>query len=124
MRIAFLSVFYPYRGGIAQFNANLYEAARAAGHEVKAFTFTCQYPKFAVNLFPFSSLRRIFVQKIQHVLDGDKMNGFTERNAEFFFKGKGKHQHADGVHAQVGDQPGRGGGGGHLVFRKIQFYEL
>ena len=49
MRIAFLSTFYPFRGGIAQFNANLYEAAREAGHEVKAFTFTCQYPKF---LFP------------------------------------------------------------------------
>ena len=49
MRIAFLSTFYPFRGGIAQFNANLYEAAREAGHEVKAFTFTCQYPKI---LFP------------------------------------------------------------------------
>ena len=49
MRIAFLSTFYPFRGGIAQFNANLYEAIRAAGHEAKAFTFTCQYPKI---LFP------------------------------------------------------------------------
>ena len=59
MRIAFLSTFYPFRGGIAQFNANLYEAARAAGHEVKAFTFTCQYPKF---LFP---------GKTQYVTEGD-----------------------------------------------------
>ena len=24
MKIAYLSVFYPFRGGIAQFNANLY----------------------------------------------------------------------------------------------------
>ena len=59
MRIAFLSTFYPFRGGIAQFNANLLEAAREAGHEVKAFTFTCQYPKF---LFP---------GKTQYVTEGD-----------------------------------------------------
>ena len=60
MRIAFLSTFYPFRGGIAQFNANLYEATRAAGHEVKAFTFTCQYPKI---LFP---------GKTQYVTEGDR----------------------------------------------------
>lgn len=48
MRIAFLSTFYPFRGGIAQFNADLYaELGKSA--EVKAFTFTCQYPSF---LFP------------------------------------------------------------------------
>lgn len=49
MRIAYLSTFYPFRGGIAQFNANLYEALGRQGHEVRAFTFTCQYPSF---LFP------------------------------------------------------------------------
>ena len=48
MRIAFLSVFYPYRGGIAQFNAHLYVALREK-HTVKAFNFTRQYPDF---LFP------------------------------------------------------------------------
>lgn len=48
MRIAFLSVFYPYRGGIAQFNAHLHEAL-GEGHEVRAFNFTRQYPDF---LFP------------------------------------------------------------------------
>ena len=48
MRIAFLSTFYPFRGGIAQFNANLYEEF-GRNHEVKAFTFTRQYPSF---LFP------------------------------------------------------------------------
>ena len=48
MRIAFLSTFYPYRGGIAQFNAHLYEALRE-GHEVQAFNFTRQYPGI---LFP------------------------------------------------------------------------
>ena len=48
MKIAFLSVFYPYRGGIAQFNAQLLEAL-GREHEVRAFNFTRQYPGF---LFP------------------------------------------------------------------------
>jgi glycosyltransferase involved in cell wall biosynthesis len=48
MRIAFISVFYPYRGGIAQFNAQLYEALQE-NHTVQAFNFTRQYPDF---LFP------------------------------------------------------------------------
>ena len=59
MRVAFLSTFYPFRGGIAQFNANLYEAM-GRKHEVKAFTFTCQYPSF---LFP---------GKTQYVTEQDK----------------------------------------------------
>lgn len=59
MKVAFLSTFYPFRGGIAQFNANLYEAM-GREHEVKAFTFTCQYPSF---LFP---------GKTQYVTDQDK----------------------------------------------------
>ncbi|MBQ7575248.1 MAG: glycosyltransferase [Bacteroidales bacterium] len=60
MRIAYLSTFYPFRGGIAQFNADLYEALAAQGHEVKAFTFTVQYPSF---LFP---------GKTQYVTEQDK----------------------------------------------------
>lgn len=48
MRIAFLSVFYPYRGGIAQFNAHLHEAL-GEDNAVRAFNFTRQYPDF---LFP------------------------------------------------------------------------
>jgi glycosyltransferase involved in cell wall biosynthesis len=48
MRIAYLSTFYPYRGGIAQFNASLFREFEK-GHEIKAFTFTRQYPEF---LFP------------------------------------------------------------------------
>lgn len=59
MKVAFLSTFYPFRGGIAQFNANLYEAM-GREHEVKAFTFTCQYPSF---LFP---------GKTQYVTEQDK----------------------------------------------------
>jgi glycosyltransferase involved in cell wall biosynthesis len=48
MRIAILSPFYPYRGGIAQFSAMLYKALEKE-HEVKAFSFCRLYPDF---LFP------------------------------------------------------------------------
>ena len=48
MRIAILSCFYPYRGGIAQFNASLFEQL-GKENEVKAFNFKRQYPDF---LFP------------------------------------------------------------------------
>ena len=48
MRIAILSCFYPFRGGIAQFNAHIFEEL-GRGNEVRAFNFTRQYPKF---LFP------------------------------------------------------------------------
>jgi len=58
MKIAFLSTFYPFRGGIAQFNASLYRALEK-NHELKAFTFRRQYPEF---LFP---------GKTQYVQEGD-----------------------------------------------------
>ncbi len=48
MKIAILSCFYPYRGGIAQFNANIFEELSQT-HEVKAFNFSRQYPSI---LFP------------------------------------------------------------------------
>ena len=48
MKIAILSCFYPYRGGIAQFNANIYKEL-SKSHEVKAFNFKRQYPNL---LFP------------------------------------------------------------------------
>jgi len=48
MKIAYLSTFYPYRGGIAQFNASLLQAFEQK-HEARAYTFTRQYPDF---LFP------------------------------------------------------------------------
>jgi glycosyltransferase involved in cell wall biosynthesis len=52
MKIAYLSTFYPYRGGIAQFNASLYRAFERQGHDVRAYTFSRQYPEL---LFPGSS---------------------------------------------------------------------
>ena len=48
MKIAILSCFYPYRGGISQFNAAIYRELNLK-HEVAAFNFTRQYPSF---LFP------------------------------------------------------------------------
>ena len=48
MKIAVLSCFYPFRGGIAQFNANLFEEL-CKEHDVRAFNFSRQYPDF---LFP------------------------------------------------------------------------
>lgn len=48
MKIAVLSCFYPYRGGISQFNACLY-GELSKNHIVKAFNFKRQYPEF---LFP------------------------------------------------------------------------
>jgi glycosyltransferase involved in cell wall biosynthesis len=48
MRIAILSPFHPYRGGIAQFSSMLYKTLEAE-HEVEAFSFSRLYPDF---LFP------------------------------------------------------------------------
>lgn len=48
MKIALLSCFYPFRGGIAQFNANLF-IELSKDHDVRAFNFSRQYPDF---LFP------------------------------------------------------------------------
>ena len=48
MKIAILSCFYPYRGGISQFNACIY-GELSKSHTVKAFNFKRQYPSI---LFP------------------------------------------------------------------------
>ncbi len=51
IRIAFLSVFYPFRGGIAQFNNELYKSLEKHVElvDIKAFNFSRQYPSL---LFP------------------------------------------------------------------------
>lgn len=67
MKIAFLSTFYPYRGGIAQFNGALFRSLEK-DHEVKAFNFSLQYPK---ALFP---------GKTQYVDENDEVEKIpTER---------------------------------------------
>lgn len=48
MKIAILSSFYPYRGGMSQFNTSLYEELGKT-NDVKAFNFKRQYPSI---LFP------------------------------------------------------------------------
>ncbi len=60
MKIALLSAFYPFRGGIAQFSAMLYRALEKE-NEVKAFTFKRQYPN---ALFPGKTQ---FVTENDHV---------------------------------------------------------
>ena len=49
MKIAYLSTFYPFRGGIAQFNALLYRQFEKLNIPVSAYNFTTQYPEI---LFP------------------------------------------------------------------------
>lgn len=50
MKIAYLSTFYPFRGGIAQFNASLFNSFKNDLNEnINAYTFKRQYPDF---LFP------------------------------------------------------------------------
>jgi glycosyltransferase involved in cell wall biosynthesis len=51
MKISIFSAFYPFRGGIAQFNARLFRSLEKK-QEVQAFTFKQQYPDF---LFPGTS---------------------------------------------------------------------
>jgi len=48
LKIAYLSVFHPFRGGIAQFNTALFKALSNKA-DVKAFNFSTQYPDL---LFP------------------------------------------------------------------------
>lgn len=61
MKIAFLSTFFPFRGGIAQFNTSLYRTFEKK-NEVKAFTFKRQYPNI---LFPGET---------QYVTDKDQVD--------------------------------------------------
>jgi glycosyltransferase involved in cell wall biosynthesis len=51
MKISIFAAFYPFRGGIAQFNAQLFRSLEKK-HKVTAFTFKKQYPDF---LFPGTS---------------------------------------------------------------------
>ena len=49
MKIAIVSTFYPYRGGIASFNDRMAKALKAEGHDVNCYNWSRQYPSF---LFP------------------------------------------------------------------------
>lgn len=52
VKVAVVSVFPPFRGGIAQFNERMTEAFEAAGHTVLRVNFSRQYPSL---LFPGKS---------------------------------------------------------------------
>ncbi|NQX92738.1 MAG: glycosyltransferase family 4 protein [Flavobacteriales bacterium] len=52
MKLVVLSTFYPFRGGIAQFNESMVQGLQQEGHEIVTFNFTVQYPSF---LFPGKS---------------------------------------------------------------------
>ena len=49
MRLAIVSTFPPFRGGIAQFNEAMATALEGQGHEVVRITWSRQYPD---TLFP------------------------------------------------------------------------
>lgn len=49
MKVIILGPAYPFRGGLAAFNERLAREYQKAGHEVKLYTFTMQYPSL---LFP------------------------------------------------------------------------
>ncbi|NND77119.1 MAG: glycosyltransferase [Flavobacteriales bacterium] len=55
MKVAFLSVFPPFRGGISQFSSALYHAL-SKKTDIKAYNFKRQYPKI---LFPGKSQYRV-----------------------------------------------------------------
>ncbi|MEM4655091.1 MAG: glycosyltransferase [Thermosphaera sp.] len=52
MRFALIGPVYPYRGGIAHYTTSLANALIEAGHEVKVFSFSRQYPRW---LYPGKS---------------------------------------------------------------------
>lgn len=52
MRLAIVSTFPPYRGGIATFNAAMARSLEEAGHEITCVTWSRQYPS---RMFPGSS---------------------------------------------------------------------
>lgn len=76
MKIAYLSTFYPFRGGIAQFNARLLQALTKFAN-VQAFTFKRQYPKI---LFP-GETQFVQTQDIAEIVESiqllDTINPFS-----------------------------------------------
>lgn len=77
MKIAYLSTFYPFRGGIAQFNALLTNAFKELGHEVIPYTFKRQYPDI---LFPGNTqyvTENDIAEKVDSVPVLDTVNPFS-----------------------------------------------
>ncbi|NTW83673.1 MAG: glycosyltransferase [Chlorobiaceae bacterium] len=49
LRIAFISPFYPFKGGIAKFSSLLLEALRTKGYDVLPVSFKALYPRFLIG---------------------------------------------------------------------------
>ncbi len=75
MKIAIVSVFPPYRGGIAQFNEAMTKAFTAEGHECIGFNFSRQYPSL---LFPGTNQNEDGLQsQFVHTKVVDSINPMT-----------------------------------------------
>ena len=86
MKISIFSAFYPFRGGIAQFNARLVRSLEKE-NEVSAFTFKKQYPNF---LFPGTNQyvdEKDIVDKIQAKRIVNTFNPFTHEAVAVFVAG-------------------------------------
>jgi glycosyltransferase involved in cell wall biosynthesis len=79
MKIAFLSVFYPYRGGISQYNSLLYDGLKKR-NKIKAYNFTRQYPQI---LFPGSSQ---YVTENDNVIKTESQRVLDSINPFSYFK--------------------------------------
>lgn len=79
MKIAFLSVFYPFRGGIAQYNSLLYEGFEEE-NEIEAYNFSRQYPQI---LFPGSTQ---YVTENENVLKTPSLRILDSINPISYYK--------------------------------------
>lgn len=80
MKIAILSPFYPYRGGIAQFSGMLYTQLLKDGHDVMAFNFSRLYPDL---LFPGKTQ---YVEAGDHAIAIDSQRVLDSINPISYFK--------------------------------------
>lgn len=80
MKIAILSPFYPYRGGIAQFSGMLYTQLVNDGHDVKAFNFSRLYPDV---LFPGKTQ---YVETGDHAIAVESVRVLDSVNPVSYFK--------------------------------------
>lgn len=90
MKIAYLSTFYPFRGGIAQFNASLYRELEKY-HDIRAFTFTRQYPHL---LFPGATQYVAPADKVDEIPAQpilDSINPFSYRKAAALMRAYAPH---------------------------------
>jgi len=76
MKIALIGPVYPYRGGIAHYTTALASAFGKAGHDVRVYSFSRQYPKW---LYPGKSDKDPSqpIQRIEAIFSIDTLNPIT-----------------------------------------------